>query len=596
MPKSFDAANPPFDRLADGEIEELREALDIGYYRPGEDLLAPGAPVEFLFVVIKGEVEERDGDELVSLLGRNDSFDTRAIVQGASKHVFRARTETLAYLAPKALIARLIADNPRFGAFFYLDISRKLEAVAREEDEARQGSLMRTRIRDLFLQPAAFIDAKESIEAAGHRMQAINSNTLLVRDGARTGIITGMNLSKAAVLHRMPIDGPVGPTAHFDIVCVDEEDFVFQALLEMTKSNKRRIVVRRGTEFVGILEDIDLLGFLAGNAQVVAGRIERANSLADLKIAAQETSDQVRTLRRQGVRVEVIAEIVSDLNRRLFAKTFALTAPPDLRKRSCLIVMGSEGRGEQSVRTDQDNGLILAEPVDQSMLDGFRAEFTNALEDYGFPPCPGNVMVRNPFWSKTAGEFAADFHRWVAAPDETAMMNVAIFYDAAAVAGRADLLAKVKAELIGSVRAEKVYLARFAHAVEAFETPIGLFNNLLGKDGAVDLKKGGIFPIVHGVRALALEHGLAETSTVARIEKLVQASALREELGRDLKEAFHFLIAMRLDSQLAERAGREAVVRTATLTSAQRDLLREAFKVVKQFRDLLRRHYNFAMF
>jgi len=596
MPKSFDAANPPFDRLTEREIDELREAIDIGYYRPGEDLIAAGQPVDSLFVIIKGEVEERDDDELVALLGRNDSFDTRAVVQGQSRHAFRARSETLAYLAPTALIQRLIADNPRFGAFFYLDISRKLEAMAREDLEARQGSLMRTRIRDLFLQPAEFIDATDSIETAGHRMRDINSNTLLVRDGERIGIVTGMNLSKAAVLHRMPIEAPIGPVVHYDIVAVEEDDFVFQALLEMTKSNKRRIVVKRGTDFVGILEDIDLLGFLAGNAQVVAGRIERAKTKADLALAAQEISDQVRTLRRQDVRVEVIAEIVSDLNRRLVSKAFALIAPPDLRKRACLIVMGSEGRGEQTVRTDQDNGLILAEPVDQSMLSGFRAEFTAALEEFGFPPCPGNVMVRNPFWSKTADEYLADFHRWVAAPDEAAMMNVAIFYDAAAVAGRVDLLAHVKSALMQSVRAEKIYLARFAHAVEAFETPIGLFNNLIEKDGALDLKKGGIFPIVHGVRSLALEYGLEETSTVERIAKLVQANVLREDFGRDLKEAFHFLTAMRLDNQLAERAGREAVVRTATLSSSQRDLLREAFKVVKQFRDFLRRHYNFAMF
>lgn len=493
MPNAFDASNPPFDRLTPQEIERLRASVDIGYYRPGETLIAQGAGADSLFVVIKGTVEERDGEELVALLGPHDSFDTRAIVQGASGHAFVARDECLAYLIPKELALKFVRDNPRFGAFFYLDISRKLEAVAQDEDERRAGSLMRTRVRDLFLHPAEFIAASDTIETAGRRMKEINSNTLLVRDGEKVGIVTGMNLSKAVILHRMPISAEIAPVAHYDVVSVDEDDFVFQALLEMTKSNKRRIAVKRGEEFVGVLEDIDLLGFLAGNAQVVAGRIDRAKSKADLVVAAHEIAEQVRTLRRQDVRAEVIAEIISDLNRRLIAKTFALLAPPDLRKRSCLIVMGSEGRGEQTVRTDQDNGLILAEPVDQSMLDGFRTEFTAALEDFGFPPCPGDVMVRNPFWSKTMDEFVADFHRWVAAPDENAMMNVAIFYDAAAVSGRADLLQKTKAALIESVRSERVYLARFAHAIEAFETPIGLFNNLIEKGGTLDLKKGASF-------------------------------------------------------------------------------------------------------
>ena len=101
-------------------------------------------------------------------------------------------------------------------------------------------------------------------------------------------------------------------------------------------------------------------------------------------------------LRRQGVKIEVVCEIVSDLNRRLHAKLFSLVAPQSIRERGCLIVMGSEGRGEQTFRTDQDNGLILSEPVPDGDLEAFRADVFDALETCGFPPCPGEVMVRNP--------------------------------------------------------------------------------------------------------------------------------------------------------------------------------------------------------
>ena len=127
----------------------------------------------------------------------------------------------------------------------------------------------------------------------------------------------------------------------------------------MTKHNKRRVAVHDGERYVGILEDIDLLGFLAGNSQLIAGRIDRATSNDDLADRRARNRGQVRLLRRQGVKVEVIAEIVSDLNRRLFARLFDLVAPAAIRASGCLIVMGSEGRGEQTVRTDQDNGLIL---------------------------------------------------------------------------------------------------------------------------------------------------------------------------------------------------------------------------------------------
>ena len=115
-------------------------------------------------------------------------------------------------------------------------------------------------------------------------------------------------------------------------------------------------------------------------------------------------------LRRQGVKIEVVSEIVSDLNRHLLAKLFrSRRAAIESRRQGCLIVMGSEGRGEQTLRTDQDNGLILSEPVPEADLDAFRADFTDALESFGFPPCPGNVMVRNPMWSKTSAEYRRRF-------------------------------------------------------------------------------------------------------------------------------------------------------------------------------------------
>jgi len=600
MPKAFDAANPPFDRLTPNEVETLRAALDIAYFRPGEAIIEQNTPADALYVVIKGMIEERDGSDLLALLGPKDSFDSRALVHGKSGHAFLAREETLCYAAPKAAIVDLIQTNPRFASFFYRDISQKLDQFVRDEEEQRYGSLMRSRISELFLHPAAFIDAGDTIEAAGHLMQEIDSNALFVRDGERIGIITGMNLSKAVVLRRQSIQTPLREFAHFDVVTVRPDDFVSSALVLMTKLNKRRVAVHDGERFIGILEDIDVLGFLAGSAQVVAGRIERASTQDDLAVAARETAAQVRTLRRQGVGVELIGEIVSDLNQRLFSRLFEMVAPAEFRTSGCLIVMGSEGRGEQAVRTDQDNGLILSEPVDTTKLDAFRADFSSALSSFGFPPCPGSVMVSNPAWSRQLSDYLADFRKWIALPDETSHLNVAIFYDARAVAGDTRLLTKAKTALVEMVRGEQTFLAHFARAIDAFATPIGLFKSLIataGNGDALDLKKGGIFPIVHGVRSLALEHGLMETATDKRIMRLRDIGVLQADFARELSQAFQFMLMLRLDGQLAASAGTSGtLVRPSSLSSMERDLLRDAFQIVKQFRELIRRHFNLGVF
>ncbi len=594
----FDASAAPFDRLSLEEAELLRAALDVAYFRPAETIIAEGAAPEGLYIIVKGCVEERAQGELVGLLGPKDFFDSRALVQGAGVSAFITREETICALAPRSDMLRLINSNPRFGAFFYIDISRKLDAMAQQDESAQIETMMRARVRDLFLLPAAVIDSVQSIASAGRIMRDIDCNALLVKNGERMGIVTGMNLSKAVVLKGMTIDEPVGAIAQYDMVTVAPDDFVSQALLMMTKHNKRRLVVKEGENFVGILEDINLLSFFAGNSQLVVGRIDRAATLQELGAAAAQIAEQIRPLRRQGVKFEVVAEIVSDLNRRLFAKLFDLLCPQELRDKCCLIVMGSEGRGEQTIRTDQDNGLILSEPVDATALQKFRDEFSGALADFGFPPCPGHVMVNNPLWSRTLDEYVADFGVWVMAPDEQSAMNVAIFCDAAAVAGDESLLTRAKKILFEKLSHERVFLGRFAKAIEVFEPPIGLFNRLKLAEGdgdALDLKNGGIFPIVHGVRSLAVEQGLEETNTFARLAKLAELGLLKAEFSRDLARALDYLQTLRLDAQL-DAAASGSLLRPGELTSMDRELLRDSFQVVKQLRDLLRHHFNLNMF
>ncbi|HTR15334.1 MAG TPA: putative nucleotidyltransferase substrate binding domain-containing protein [Roseiarcus sp.] len=598
MAQYFDAKNAPFDRLSMEEIETVQDTLDIAYFRPGETIIGREQPPDSLFIVFKGMVEERDGDDLVALRGPGDAFDSRALVQGGAANAFVAREETLCNLVPRDLTLRLINQNPRFAAFFYLDIANKLDAVSREEEGARFAPLLGARVSDISSHPAVFVDAQDSIAEVGSRMRKTKCYAVFVRLPEGVGIVCRTDLLDAVILDRRAIDSTVGPLARRPIVSVAPDDLISTALLKMTKHNKRRVAVVENGDFVAVLEDIELLSFLAGNSQLVVARIDRAASVADVARAAKAIAPQIRTLRRQGVKIDVVCEIVSDLNRHLHAKLFSLVASPSIRESGCLIVMGSEGRGEQTFRTDQDNGLILAKPVPQADLDRFRADLFDALAECGFPPCPGEVMARNPVWSKTLDEYRADFRRWLALAEESGVMDIAIFYDAAATAGNANLLRAARQELIDLMHGERVRLARFARAIDAFPTPIGFFNNLVASEAggdALDLKKGGLFPIVHGVRALALEKGLHETSTAARIARLAELGAFEPQFARELTQAFHYLMTLRLDAQIAEAAS-TSLVKPGELSTMERDLLRDALQVVKKLREIVRRHFNLAMF
>jgi CBS domain-containing protein len=373
----------------------------------------------------------------------------------------------------------------------------------------------------------------------------------------------------------------------------------------MTKHDKRRLAVRSNGRYAGFLEDIDILGLFAGNSQLIPGRIERARTMDDLAAAARDIQAQVERLHRQGLKVDVIAEITSDLNRRLFRKLFEMVAPETILRNGCLLLMGSEGRGEQTVRTDQDNALLLSGEVPADDLAGFRGAFGEALDSFGFPPCPGNIMVGNPVWSQTLQGFLRQLRTWVLRGDPEAAMNIAIFYDAAAVAGLPELAALAKEELIALMRGEAALMARFAHLIETFETPnLGVLSAIMASVGAgpdeIDLKRAGIFPIVHGVRTLAIDRGVLANATAARIDALVQAGSLGAKFGQELTSALRVFMEFRLRSQLRAlhkgSLATESVVRLDEISTADRDMLRDALRIVRQFRDLIRSRYGLGAF
>jgi CBS domain-containing protein len=267
--------------------------------------------------------------------------------------------------------------------------------------------------------------------------------------------------------------------------------------------------------------------------------------------------------------------------------------------------MGSDGRGEQTVRTDQDNALLLDEDVPSEDLAAFRTSISEALDAFGFPPCTGNVMVRNPIWSQPVESFIRQLKSWVLSRDADAVMSIAIFFDAIAVAGNPACLSRAKDVLVELLRGERALLARFAHLIEAFTTPdLGVLSQIMSSVGVgpneIDLKRAGTIPIVHGIRALAIDKEVLAPATADRIGLLVEAGALDATFGEELTSALRVFMEFRLRSQLRamrrQEADQEAILRLAEITASDRDMLRDALRIVRQFREIIRVRFNLAAF
>jgi len=414
----------------------------------------------------------------------------------------------------------------------------------------------------------------------------------------RFGVFTASTLQRA-ILNGTPLDQQmVGGLANFQIITVKPSDQVGEALALLQRHRVHRLVVMEDGHVVGVLEALDLFSFLSNHSHLITVQVEAATDIEGLAQAATQITRMVITLHRSGTRVSLIARLVQDLNARLFERAWQLIAPADLVANSCLFVMGSEGRGEQLLKTDQDNGLILRDgytPPDH--LDTICQDFSNALTAFGYPECPGRIMVNNPLWRKTSHDFGHMVQQWLLMPDADSLMNLAIFLDAHPVCGDAHLLQHAQNALMRLATDNDAMLARFAASVDAFGNSQGWWNRLLGLDDqqGLHLKKEGIFPLVHGVRSLALAEHLQETSTTARIDALVAKQVITAMLGADLTQSLHFLMGLKLKAGVTELETQHAVsglVNVAKLTTLERDLLKDALGVVKHFKTLLRSRFK----
>ncbi|NYZ63270.1 putative nucleotidyltransferase substrate binding domain-containing protein [Luteimonas deserti] len=597
----LDLALPPFDLLDDAGRERLQASVDIGFHAAGTTLITAGQASAHVHVILKGLVHayqtEGGGERRFADYGPGDVFGAWAVMAGRARLSYRADGDVLSFLIPAEVFRSLVDDYPRFAAYFNEGLAVKGQLAGDGRDRREAGELMVTQVGEAQLAPAEHVTATTSIADASARLRARRVDCLLVDDPvhAEPGIVTRTDLLEALTVDGHALDAPVGPLASRPLVCVGTGEVLFQALISMTERHIDRVVVRaRDGAITGTLGIAEVLSHFASHSHLVSLRLARATTLEEVAGAASGMTALVRSLAAHGARMPYLMELVSALNSRIMGRIFELVVPAPQRERLCLLVMGSEGRREQLLKTDQDNALVVADEGDWTGLDTAMERFSAALADVGYPPCPGRVMVNNPHWRMTAAGWRARIDHWQRQHGGEAALDLSIAMDARPVAGNTALFVPIKQRLM-ALGEDEILLHHLAGATLAFEPPLTFFGRVRSAADGTDVKKGGIFPVVHGVRCLALRHGIEATGTVERCEALAARGELSAALGRDLPQALNVFQRMRLDAQLAALdAGRvpDNRIDTERLRRLDRELLRDAFHVVKDFREHVRRTFH----
>ena len=642
----LDFTQPPFDVLSLAERQSIRKNTQIRYLAKNEHLTAE--ELQYLYVVIKGQIEQLlDGEFVASYLGsnhsdhlnNNDWFDSRRLPESLTEnslntkalqtYQFRAAEDTLLLQVAGSAVDKISAQNHLVRQMLSDKLPERLKALqqrrnnkpivsASYNDQQEVQQIMLQPVIDVNLLLVHIVNANNSLYEAASIMTKAGLKHVLVQPldhlknegevrfgtGHLLGILTDTDICRAVSDQQDPATTPCQRYANFNLRTIKASDEIGDALLTMTRYRIHRLpVIDQNGDVVGILGQSDMLAHIGHHSQLISIQIEQAKDLSSLDTAVELIGRYIRAQHQNGVKIGNISRMVQTLNAQVFTKLWQLIVPDEVMTNTCLIVMGSEGRGEQIMRTDQDNALILRDGYTHPDLAQFADTFNQHLADLGYPLCDGNIMMTNPMWRQPLKQFNAQIGLWFRNTDPMHGIYLSAILDGEYVCGDESLLTQVRQHLkVAHRQSDPMFVRQFARAALQFGDVNQWWQKFVpllgGKSGSedIDLKKAGIFPLVHGIRTLALENDILELpSSKNRLKALVQARALTQERADTLLEALEFFMAQRLSVALSTDDKHARQVNPMTLTALERDLLKECLAVVKSFKNQLRQHYQLEL-
>jgi CBS domain-containing protein len=384
-----------------------------------------------------------------------------------------------------------------------------------------------------------------------------------------------------------------------EIVAIHESAFVFRAIGRMRRLNLRYLpVTDNAGRFIGMLTARALLRLRAQDSQLIADELDVAGTAEELGHARTALPQLAATLQAEGSDAPSVAAVISGIYADITARAAAIVeaefnaAGDPAPAPWCMLILGSGGRGESLLKPDQDNAVIHAGSSEDDGWYARLAERINALLDAaGVPFCKGGVMAKNTAWRGAQGQWRARVTEWIGRHTPEALLNVDIFFDLQPVYGALRLGEALRFEALASARSSPVFLRQLAEQTARLQPALGFFGRLkTDNDGRIDLKLGGLLPVVSAARLMALKLGVAATGTVERLQAVGAAGLIGESDIAGLTAAHALLLELILRQQIADLEAGHAPgsrIDPSRLTALQHDRLKAALRHVALLPDMV---------
>ena len=611
----FLVQHPPFDTLPEEALDKTAAAVDVRYYKAGEQIVEFGEPAAHWHVLRSGAVEVfRRNGSLYNRLTAGGYFGEFGLLrQGRVRFPVRALEDSLVYLIPQAVFLELFDEYEAFADQVELeDRTRLRQALSRRDDAGND--LMSASVASLLVREVVTIASTASGREAAQRMSAEGVSCLLIVDDnpevpelpLLVGILTDRDLRNRLLAPGLDYDTPVAGIMSTDLVTVTHNQLVFEAMLAMLRHNVHHLPVLKDQRPLGIVALSDIIRYESNNSLFLVGRIFRQQSVDELAALLPDVQACFSRMVGEESSAHLVGSAMAAIGRsfkqRLLELAEAELGPPPLPY--CFLALGSMARQEQLIVTDQDNALILDNRFDPAQHDAYfkaLAEFvSDGLARCGYSYCSGGVMASNGKWRQPLKVWEQYFTRWIEQPTPESLLHAGIFFDLDGVWGRVDWAQRLRELIARKARGNGRFLASMARNALLRTPPLGFFKDfVVESDGrharVINIKRRGTAPLTDLIRVHALAVGSLSINSYARMRDIIDAAILPLGRGQDLYDALEFIAGVRARHQAEDLlAGNEAdnSIDPEKLSEFERKTLRDAFLVLGNAQRFMKYRYQ----
>jgi CBS domain-containing protein len=614
--KIFLSSIAPFTFLPEVDIDRAAEAISMVHYSKGSFLFIEGnTAITHLYVLHKGSARIYHGHnghkKSQEILGEGDMYGGISMLlnNDLAVRTLEITEDSYFYLLPNDIFVSLCEQHPVFSDFFtdtfgkrMLDKSYAAIIARTSTSNEETPQLFNLPVHHICNREAVVGDADMTIRQVALRMKEKNSSYLMLpsSDPKASGIITQSDLTKKVIAAGYDINSLAEDVMSTPLCTINENAMVFEALMKMMQHNVKHIAVDNGAnQIIGVLSNRELISAHGESPLILLNEIAKADSLSQIHKQHQRLPGIIKGLINRGAIARNINRLISTVSDTILKKVMELTLqemePPPTS--FAFIIMGSEGRSEQTLKTDQDNAIIF-DDVSEAELPAVSKYFLELgqqvckrLNQVGYSYCQGDIMAQNPNWCQPLNVWMKYFLKWIHASEPEDLLHSSIFFDFRCGYGDRHLVDSLRDHLFGVIRQWQGFLGFMVENAMYFKPPLGIFRNFVVESkgehrDSLNLKNA-MTPIVDFARIYALRNGIHATNTLERLQQLHMKEILSQKQYEEIEKAYSFLMQMRIVRQLTATIEHnkppDNFINPKRMTRIEQTMLKEIFKRIGSF-------------